>query len=232
MKQQKHKINIAIDGYSSCGKITLAKALAEKLNYIFIDSGAMYRAITLYMIKKGLVAKDYIDVNKIISSLDEIELHFENNLQNKKPEIILNNENVSNAIRSIEVNAFVSKIATIKEVRKKLVKLQQKIGKRGGVVMDGRDIGSVVFPDAEVKFFITADSLIRAKRRFIELNDNSITIDDVLMNLKERDFIDTTREESPLIQVSDAIVIDNSNLNQEQQLEIAFQITQKKLLTI
>jgi cytidylate kinase len=122
MKQQKHKINIAIDGYSSCGKSTLAKALAEKLHYIFIDSGAMYRAITLYMIKKGFVAKDYIDVNKIISSLDEIELHFENNLQNKKPEIILNNENVSNAIRSIEVNAFVSKIATIKEVRKKLVK--------------------------------------------------------------------------------------------------------------
>jgi CMP/dCMP kinase len=223
------KINIAIDGYSSCGKSTLAKALAEKLAYIFIDTGAMYRAITLFCMRNKLISNDSIVVNQIESVLPSISVHFELNKETKKPEVFLNNENVEKEIRTMEVSSNVSKIATIKAVREKLVALQQKMGQNGGVVMDGRDIGSVVFPDAELKFFITADPDIRAKRRYLEINDSSVSLEDIKTNLKERDFIDTTREESPLIQVDDAIVIDNSNLNQEEQLDLALSYVNRKL---
>jgi CMP/dCMP kinase len=227
MDNQK-KINIAIDGYSSCGKSTLAKALAKALNYIFIDSGAMYRAITLHLLNKKFIKEDNIEVNQIIEELKNIELHFEFNPLTERPEIYLNNKNVELEIRTMYVSSNVSKIASIKEVRTKLVQIQQKIGENGGVVMDGRDIGSIVFPNAEVKFFITADPEIRAKRRLLELNDPKITFEEVLSNLKERDYLDSTRSESPLIQVDDAIVIDNSKLNQEQQLEIALKIVKER----
>jgi CMP/dCMP kinase len=227
MENQK-KINIAIDGYSSCGKSTLAKALAKALNYIFIDSGAMYRAITLHLLNKNFINEEKIKVNQIIEELKNIELHFEFNPLTERPEIYLNNKNVEHEIRTMYVSSNVSKIASIKEVRSKLVQIQQKIGENGGVVMDGRDIGSIVFPNAEVKFFITANPEIRAKRRLLELNDPKITFEEVLSNLKERDYLDSTRSESPLIQVDDAIVIDNSKLNQEQQLEIALKIVKER----
>jgi CMP/dCMP kinase len=227
MKDNKKQITIAIDGFSSCGKSTLAKALAKKLNYIFIDSGAMYRAITLYCYENNLVSENHIDIEKIIKSLSDIEIHFGKNIDNGKLEVELNGENVESKIRNLTISNLVSKVSAIKEVRKKLVEEQQKIGQNGGIVMDGRDIASVVFPNAELKFFITADPKIRAKRRLIELNDSSLSLEDVAKNLKERDFLDSTREESPLIQVKDAIVIDNSNLNQEEQLELAYSYVQK-----
>jgi CMP/dCMP kinase len=227
MKENKKQITIAIDGFSSCGKSTLAKALAKKLNYVFIDSGAMYRAITLYCYENNLVSENHIDTVKIIESLNNIEIHFGKNKSNGKLEVELNGENVESKIRNLTISNLVSKVSAIKEVRKKLVEEQQKIGQNGGIVMDGRDIASVVFPNAELKFFITADPKIRAKRRLIELNDSSLSLEDVAKNLKERDFLDSTREESPLIQVDDAIVIDNSNLNQEEQLELAYSYVQK-----
>lgn len=224
------KINIAIDGYSSCGKSTLARALAKKLHYIFIDTGAMYRAVTLYCMQHDLVNRDEIHTEKIIEAIKHIEIHFELNKETKKPEIFLNERNVDAEIRNLEVSSNVSKVAAIREVRKKLVLIQQKMGRKGGVVMDGRDIGSVVFPDAEVKFFVTADPLVRAKRRHLELNDPSISMEDVLKNLEERDLMDTTRKESPLIQVPDAIVIDNSELNQEEQLDFALEKVKEILI--
>lgn len=223
------KINIAIDGYSSCGKSTLAKALAERLAYIFIDTGAMYRAVTLFCMRKGLVSKEHLNIQGILNELDAIHIHFELNSSTNKPEVFLNNENVEKEIRSIEVSSNVSQIATIKEVRQKLVALQQKMGEKGGVVMDGRDIGSVVFPKAELKFFVTADPAIRAQRRYSEINDPTISLETIKQNLEERDFIDTTRKESPLIQVVDAIVIDNSYLNQEEQLTLALSYVNEKL---
>lgn len=223
------KINIAIDGYSSCGKSTLAKALAEKLSYIFIDTGAMYRAVTLFCMRKGLVSKEHLNIEGILNELDAINIHFELNSSTNRPEVFLNEENVEKEIRSIEVSSNVSQIATIKEVRQKLVALQQKMGENGGVVMDGRDIGSVVFPKAELKFFVTADPTIRAQRRYLEINDPTISLETIKQNLEERDCIDTTRKESPLIQVIDAIVIDNSHLNQEEQLTLALSYVNEKL---
>jgi cytidylate kinase len=225
------KLTIAIDGFSSCGKSTLAKALANKLDYVFIDTGAMYRAVAYYCLQKGFISNQHINKEEIVNSLNEIEIHFEKNDVTKKLDVFLNDLNIENKIRTLEISELVSKIASIKEVRQKLVAEQQKMGMKGGVVMDGRDIGSVVFPSAELKFFVTASPEIRTERRFLELKptEPEITKEEVKKNLVERDHLDSTRAESPLIQVDDAILIDNSNLNQEEQLELALKYVQERL---
>lgn len=226
-----HKITIAIDGFSSCGKSTLAKALAKKLHYIFIDSGAMYRGVSLYCIQNKLVNNGEINEIELIKRLNQIQLNFKKNKETQKPDLYLNSINVEDLIRNIDVASIVSKVASIKEVRQKLVHEQQKMGKSGGIVMDGRDIGTVVFPNAELKLFVTADPETRAKRRYSELSvkNQNITLDEIRYNLEERDRIDSTRKESPLRQANDAILLDNSNLNQEEQLNLAYHLVIKKL---
>jgi len=230
-QMKKTKITIAIDGFSSCGKSTLAKALAKKLNYIFIDSGAMYRGVSLFCLENNISINNVINEEVLIKNLPNIELHFEFNQETKSPELILNGVNVENKIRKIEVASIVSKVASIKEVRQRLVFEQQKMGAKGGIVMDGRDIGSVVFPNAELKLFVTADPETRAKRRYLELSviDPSIKLEEITSNLEERDRIDTTRKESPLRQASDALLLDNSNLNQTEQLDIVYQLAKSKI---
>ncbi len=225
------KITIAIDGFSSCGKSTLAKALAKKLNYIFIDSGAMYRGVSLYCIQNNILENNEINEEKLINHLPKIELGFKKNEVALKPDLLLNGINVENLIRKIEVASIVSKVASIKEVRDKLVTEQQKMGEFGGIVMDGRDIGTVVFPYAELKLFVTADPETRAQRRFLEhsAKNEIVTLEEISFNLEERDRIDSTRKESPLRQAKDAILLDNSNLSQEEQLDIAFNLVLKKL---
>lgn len=219
----KNNIIIAIDGHSSCGKSTLAKAIAKELNYVFIDSGAMYRAVTYYAVKNKLINSEKLHSDKLIASLSKIDIEFKLNRITKTPEIFLNGKNIDDDIRKPEIANFVSQIAEIKEVRQKLVSEQQKMGVNGGIVMDGRDIGSVVFPSAELKFFITADIETRTKRRFEELKGKGIdiSIEEVQENLQKRDHIDSTRTESPLLKVVDAVTIDNSTLTREEQLEIA-----------
>jgi len=214
-------ITIAIDGYSSCGKSTLAKELAKKLGYIFIDSGAMYRGVTFFALNKGLINDGEVSKQEVIDQLENITLRFE--LNDGLPELYLNGSNVAQGIRSPKVSAVVSKIASIKEVREKLVEQQQLMGLNGGIVMDGRDIGSVVFPDAELKFFVTANINTRTERRFKELSSQgvSITKKEVQDNLTERDHLDSTREIAPLKQVDDAIVIDNTLLDRDEQLKLA-----------
>jgi cytidylate kinase len=222
----KKKIVIAIDGFSSCGKSTLAKALANELGYIFIDSGAMYRGVALYcadhnLIPDGSPLKDVIE-----NELTEINLAFRMNPSTQQVDMFLNDTNVESRIRTPEIAEVVSKIAAIKSVREKLVLEQRKMGASGGIVMDGRDIGSVVFPDAELKLFVTATPEIRAERRFKELKEKGVetSFQEVLTNLTERDFLDTTREESPLIKTKDAIEIDTSNLTREEQLDKALNL--------
>ncbi|MBS1643574.1 MAG: (d)CMP kinase [Bacteroidetes bacterium] len=214
----KQKIIIAIDGYSACGKSTLAKALAKKLNYHFIDSGAMYRAITLYFLREGVSLGDEQAIGQ---ALDHVKLSFENNQRTGDSEILLNGENVARAIRDMLVAEKVSEVAAIKAVRQAAVAQQQLMGKRRGIVMDGRDIGTVVFPDAELKIFMTADPAIRVKRRFEEQyeKDPAITIEEIKANLELRDYIDSNREESPLRKAKDAIVLDNSSLTRAEQLD-------------
>ncbi len=226
-----NKITIAIDGFSSCGKSTLAKALAKKMNYIFIDSGAMYRGASLFCIQNNLVENGEIKEDLLIEKLASIEISFEKNEETQKPDLILNGTNVENVIRSIEVASIVSKVASIKQVREKLVIEQQKMGEEGGIVMDGRDIGTVVFPNAELKLFVTADPETRAQRRFLELTakGDTVTFEEIRYNLEERDRIDSTRKESPLRQAKDAILLDNSNLTQEEQLELTLNLIKKKL---
>ena len=229
---QKHrKITIAIDGFSSCGKSTLAKALAFELGYVFLDTGAMYRAVTLFCFRKGFVSKESVNQNAIIDHLNQIEIHFERNKETLKLEIFLNKEVVEREIRSLEISSLVSKVASIKEVRQKLVLEQKKMGEKGGVVMDGRDIASVVFPHAELKLFVTASSEIRTERRFKELlsTEPNITREEVRLNLEERDYLDSTRKESPLIQTEDAVVIDNSDINQQEQLELALELVRTRM---
>lgn len=213
------ELTIAIDGWSSCGKSTLAKALAKELNYVFVDSGAMYRGAALHAIRNNLVSRNHVDINRIITSLSDIKISFKNNSKGKA-ELYLNGENVEKEIRKIGVSNSVSSVAKIKEVRLFLVKQQRIMGINGGVVMDGRDIGSIVFPLAELKIFMTADPDIRAQRRFEELKTqgDAITLEEVKQNLIERDEMDSTREESPLTQTDDAIVLDNSNLTPKEQL--------------
>jgi cytidylate kinase len=212
------KIIIAIDGFSSCGKSTLAKELAAALGYNYIDSGAMYRAITLYFLRNAV---DVNDSGKILDALANIHLSFVFNEKTQKSDIYLNEENVEHMIRDMIVAEKVSEVAAIKEVRAFAVGQQKRMGKKKGIVMDGRDIGTVVFPDAELKIFMTADPEVRVKRRFTELyaTNPNITLEEVKHNLEMRDYIDSNRAESPLRQAEDAIVLNNSSLTREEQLE-------------
>lgn len=207
-------ITIAIDGFSSCGKSTMAKRLAKELGYIYVDTGAMYRAVTLYAIKKGFIVADMFNSEALISTLSAIQVAF-------TPDggVLLNNEPVEDAIRSVEVSQWVSKVSSIKEVRQKMVELQRAMGINKGVVMDGRDIGTVVFPDAELKVFVTADPKVRAQRRYDEWTAKGMQVnfDEVLQNVIDRDYQDQHRAESPLVQASDAIVLDNSYMTREEQ---------------
>jgi len=228
------KIVIAIDGFSSCGKSTLARELAKQLHYVFIDSGAMYRGITLYALRNNCIHGSELDKGKLIHELDNIRLSFRLNPESQEPELHVNGENVEKDIRTPLVAGQVSQVATIKEVREKLVDQQQEMGENGGVVMDGRDIGSVVFPHAELKLFITAEIETRVERRYLELKHKGLDVgkDEVRANLLERDRIDSTRKESPLKQTKDAVVIDNTNLSRPQQLEIALELVEKKIVTL
>lgn len=217
-----NKINIAIDGWSSCGKGTLAKSLADSLGYLCIDTGAMYRAFTLAALQQDITAHDEQQIAKLI---ENTTISFQQNTANNSFEIYLNGKNVANFIRTPEINANVSQFSALTPVRRFLVKQQQQIALSKGVVMDGRDIGTVVLPDAELKIFMTASPEIRAQRRFHEMKQfmPNITIEEIAKNLQERDFIDSTREDSPLRQADDARVLDNSNLTREEQLELALQ---------
>ena len=214
---------MAIDGYSSCGKSTLAKQLAKAFKYIYIDTGAMYRAVTLYAMRNGFIESGQLNKDLLINALDEINISFTYNRNLGKSETFLNGENVEADIRTLEVAGLVSHVAAIKEVRKKLVKLQQQLGKARGVVMDGRDIGTVVLPDAELKIFMTANNEIRAQRRFLELTGrgDDITLAQVKENLAARDLIDTTRKEDPLRRAEDAIILNNGHLTIHEQFDIA-----------
>ncbi len=227
------KITIAIDGYSSCGKSTLAKALAQKLHYNYIDTGAMYRAITLFSLRNNIIVDSVIDVAKLIKALPLIDVSFVYNTDTKSSEVLLNGEHVEKDIRKMEVANNVSAIASIKEVRSKMVALQREMGKHKGVIMDGRDIGSHVFPDAELKLFMTADDDVRAQRRFDELSSKGEyhTFADVKQNLKNRDTADTTREENPLIKADDAVILDNTDITKEEQLEFVIKLINDLLLT-
>lgn len=213
------KINIAIDGYSSCGKGTLAKALAKHLGYVFIDSGAMYRAVTLHMLQSKVDVNDEIAVCKALAN---VRVGFENN-ERLESEVTLNGVSVESEIRNIEVASQVSEVAKIAAVRTKMVALQQAIGVNKGVVMDGRDIGTVVFPDAELKIFMTASPIVRAQRRFAELSakGDKVTLEEIARNLEHRDTIDASRENSPLTLTNDYKVLDNSDLSKEAQFAMA-----------
>lgn len=222
------KIIITIDGFSSCGKSTLAKALAKELNYVFIDSGAMYRAITLYFMEHSVNLNNTTEVE---NALGKIQLSFQYDHQSGKSDILLNGKNVENAIRSMEISNRVSDVAAHPLVRDFAVAQQQQMGVEKGIVMDGRDIGTTVFPNAELKIFVTADPEIRAARRFKELAEKNpnITMDEVMTNLSSRDHIDSTREFSPLRKAEDAIELNNSNLNREEQLQWAIDMAHKIL---
>ena len=217
----KKKITIAVDGYSSTGKSTLAKQIAKALNYIYIDTGAMYRAVTYFALQNGLVDKNHFDKEQLIGLLNQINISFRFNPDLGFSEVHLNGENVEKYIREMEVSGFVSDIATVPEIRAKLVAQQQAIGKESGVVMDGRDIGSVVFPDAELKIFMTARSEVRAQRRYDEMigKGQKVKFDDVLHNVIKRDKIDSSRSASPLLKTDDAIEIDNSDMTRKEQFE-------------
>jgi cytidylate kinase len=221
-------IIITIDGWSSCGKSTLARQLAKKLGYVYIDSGAMYRAITLYFLRNHV---DWTAVKEVEEALDNIDIDFHYNEATEKSEIYLNGENVEYVIRDLVVAEKVSDVAAIREVREFAVAQQRKMGKKKGIVMDGRDIGSTVFPRAELKIFMTADNAVRVERRFKELFEKNpnITIEEVKNNLEMRDYIDSNREVSPLRQAKDAIVLDNTNITEEQQLKQALKWARENL---
>jgi len=215
-----HKIVVAIDGHSSCGKSTIAKAVASRFGYIFIDSGAMYRAVTLFALRKQLISEGSVKVQELIDLLPKIHIDFRYNAEKQKSDTYLNGENVEDEIRQLPVSQNVSPVAAIAEVRSAMVRLQQEMGKDKGIVMDGRDIGTVVFPEAELKFFVTASAEIRAQRRFDELTAKGETVsyEEILQNVQERDHIDSTREASPLRKADDALVLDNSYMTREEQL--------------
>ena len=223
------KITIAIDGFSSTGKSTLAKQLAKHLGYVFVDTGAMYRAVTLFAMQNNFIAIDFFDKQKLIKSMSYIKLQFQFNADLGFAEMYLNDINVENEIRKIEVSNLVSKVAEISEVRVKLVEQQQAMGEDKGIVMDGRDIGTVVFPDAELKIFMTSSLLTRAQRRYDELiaKGDKITFEEVLKNVQDRDFIDSHRENSPLKMADDAIEIDNSDLNREEQFQLVLDLVKE-----
>jgi len=211
-------IVVAIDGYSSCGKSTLAKAIAKKLHFVYVDSGAMYRAVTLYFLRNKT---DFNNHDLIIDALQHIDLNFHS--RDYQSHILLNGEEVSEEIRKMPVSENVSRVSAIREVRQAMVKQQQKMGKSKNMVMDGRDIGTVVFPDAHIKLFMTADPKIRAERRFKELaaKGETVSLEEIFENIAHRDFQDTTREESPLMRADDAIILDNTRLTEEEQLQFA-----------
>jgi len=215
-----HKIVVAIDGHSSCGKSTIAKAVAVRFGYIFIDSGAMYRAVTLFALRHQLISEGTVKEQELIDLLPEIQIDFRYNPEKQKSDTYLNGENVEEEIRQLTVSQNVSPVATIAEVRAAMVRLQQEMGKDKGIVMDGRDIGTVVFPDAELKLFVTASAEIRAQRRFEELTAKGepVLYDEILQNVQERDRIDSTREASPLRKADDALILDNSYMTREEQL--------------
>ncbi len=220
------KIVITLDGYSSCGKSTLAKQLAAELDYVYVDSGAMYRAITLYFLRNHI---DWTNAHQVKEALGNIELEFIFNKERGYAEIFLNGENVEYLIRELVVAEKVSEVAALQEVREFAVAAQQAMGEDKGIVMDGRDIGTTVFPQAEMKLFVTADSAVRAERRFKEmvLKNPNTTIEEVKNNLELRDYIDSNRDISPLRKADDAIVLDNSNLTHEEQLQFALKIARK-----
>jgi cytidylate kinase len=221
------KINIAIDGHSSCGKSTIAKQLAQQFEYVYIDTGAMYRAVCLYCLQNDIMNEGVIDREALLSSLDDIEVSFQYNAQKNASETYLNGVNVESEIRGIWVSDHVSSISQVKEVREKMVAIQQQLGEAKGVVMDGRDIGTVVFPKAELKLFVTASLEERARRRHQELKE--VSLEEVVNNLQKRDFDDSTRAENPLKQAEDAIVIDNTNLSKEAQMELIISYCEKAM---
>lgn len=225
------KITIAIDGHSSTGKSTLAKQLAKYLGYVYVDTGAMYRAVTYFAMQNNLISTTHFDVEKIKRELNNINLKFIFNADLGFGEIYLNDVNVENEVRKIEVSNLVSKIAEVSEVRSKLVEQQKEFGKDKAVVMDGRDIGTVVFPDAELKLFMTASAQIRAERRFQELKSkgDNVTFEEVYKNVVERDEIDSNRKDSPLVKAIDAIEIDNSHLNRDEQFEKVIKLVNERV---
>lgn len=228
----KPKINIAIDGYSSCGKSTLAKAIAKELNYIYIDTGAMYRAITLFALQHGYIKPDgELDESGLVHALDLVLIHFKYNTDVGQNETYLNGINVEREIRSLQVSNYVSRVSNVKEVRTKLVRLQRRMAESKGVVMDGRDIGTVVLPEAELKFFMTADNKVRAQRRYEELKGMGVqtTYEEVFRNVNSRDEYDSTREHDPLRKAEAAVVIDNSHLTIEEQFNYLMNQVMKKI---
>lgn len=228
------KITIAIDGFSSTGKSTLAKQLATHLGYVYVDTGAMYRAVAFFAMQNGFINDEFFDKESLIKSLPFIKLQFKFSADLGFAEIYLNKVNVETEIRTIEVSSFVSKVAEVSEVRTKLVEQQKEMGKDKGIVMDGRDIGTVVFPDAELKIFMTASATTRAQRRYDELvaKGDRVTFEEVLKNVEERDYIDTHREDSPLVMAEDAIEIDNSHLNRKEQFELVLELVNEITKTI
>jgi cytidylate kinase len=228
-----NKITIAIDGFSSTGKSTLAKQLAQQLGYIYVDTGAMYRAVAYFALQNQLISVDSFNKVDLVNQLKNIVLEFKFNTELGFAEMYLNGANVEKAIRTIEVSGYVSKVAEVSEVRSKLVEQQQEMGKNKGIVMDGRDIGTVVFPDAELKIFMTASAATRAQRRFDELvqKGDSVSYDEVLKNVEERDYIDTHREDSPLVMAEDAVEIDNSHLSREEQFQVVLDLVNAIIAT-
>jgi CMP/dCMP kinase len=220
------KITIAIDGFSSTGKSTLAKQLAKYLGYVYVDTGAMYRAVTYYAMQNNLISDSFFDKQTLIDALPNIKLTFHFNPSLGFAEMFLNDINVETQIRTIEVSNFVSKVAEVSKVRAKLVELQKAMGKDKGIVMDGRDIGTVVFPESELKIFMTASAQTRAQRRFDELQakGDNVTFEEVLKNVVDRDYIDTHRDDSPLVKAHDAIEIDNSHLTREEQFSMVLEL--------
>ena len=225
------KITIAIDGFSSTGKSTLAKQLAAALGYVYVDTGAMYRAVAYFAMQHHLVSETHLDKAGLIAELPNINLRFQFNPTLGFAEMYLNNENIETQIRTIEVSRMVSKVAEVSELRAKLVEQQQVMGKDKGIVMDGRDIGTVVFPEAELKLFMNASSKTRAQRRFDELSEKGqhVTFEEVLQNVEERDYIDTHRDDSPLVKASDAIEIDNSAMSKNEQFELVLKLVKEKV---
>lgn len=229
-----NKITIAIDGFSSTGKSTLAKQLAQHLGYVYVDTGAMYRAVTYYAMQKEYITTSGFDVAALVNDLPKISLQFQFNPALGFAEMYLNGVLVEKEIRTIEVSNFVSKIAEVSEVRAKLVEQQKEMGKNKGIVMDGRDIGTVVFPDAELKVFMTASASTRAQRRFDELvaKGDAVTYEEVLKNVEERDYIDTHRDDSPLVMADDAIAVDNSAMTREQQFAVVLDLVAQRTKNI
>lgn len=225
------QITIAIDGFSSTGKSTVAKQLAKKLGYVYVDTGAMYRAVTLFAMRNSFISEEDFDVEDLVNHLSQINLGFVFNPEAGFAEMYLNDENVEKEIRQMEVSRFVSQVAAVPQVREILVAQQQEMGKAKGIVMDGRDIGTVVFPDAELKVFMTATAKERAQRRFKELQERGeeVSYEAVLENVQQRDELDTTRKDSPLVKANDAVEIDNSHLNLEQQFQKILSLAEKAI---